>query len=442
MRTTQFHGIPVAVVLSMRTLLVAFTGLLLLLATTTPLSGAARLTYPIAGTSVAVSWPDNSFPIRYAIDRRLLQSSPDAAFLIDRAFQTWILAESKVAFRSDGLADGLKAGYNGRNTVTLTDDLFADQKYLALTTNWYDNNGLISEVDIQIDGTLFRSEYNVQHAVVHEVGHLLGLDHSGVLTSVMYPFVVKGIDTPVLDSDDRVAIGWIYSRSQKIDTGAMLAGRVVGDTGGIFAAQVVVVNEKGDLVGTTLTQPSGEFEISGIPDGQYRVYAEPLDGPVDTANLAGIWRQAAVKPFPTTFVEGSAIRVETGKIYGNLAVNGWGPTPRLNPRWIGAAGPGSRDFALGSEPLVVRAGQSVAIAVGGDGFVSGMTKFEIMNPSVRRVSEFEYGSNYVYATFTVGPNVETTSTVVVVTSGNDRAMLTGGLRLSSTALSRQRVARR
>ena len=40
-----------------------------------------------------------------------------------------------------GKLHGLKPGKDGQSSITLTDDLFAGQGFLALTTNWYDDAG-------------------------------------------------------------------------------------------------------------------------------------------------------------------------------------------------------------------------------------------------------------------------------------------------------------
>jgi hypothetical protein len=394
-----------------------------------PSFAATRLTYPMSGAATPVYWAKSAFPLPYIVDRRVVNSFGGAEAVVDRAFNAWSqVADADISFRPLGVGDNLQPGPNGQNSVTLMDDLFKGQGFIAATTNWYDiPTGQMREADIQIDASMMKSDYNVQLALEHEVGHLLGLDHSGVLSSVMYPWVSKG-GPSALTSDDTVAISAVYPRVDVGSIGATLQGRVLGDSGGIFAAQVVAMNDQGEPVATALTNSNGDFTLQPVPAGTYRLYAEPLDGPVDPRNLDGVWRDAKVVSFPTEFF-GGTIRVENGKIYGNLMVTSAGST-RLNPMWVGVTPSGRTDFSLSAAPASLKAGDTVSIAVAGDGFTSGMTTFEVLNPGVRRLSDFKYAGNYVYAQFSVGSNAASGSAVIVVKSGNETAMLTGALSVS------------
>ena len=384
--------------------------------------------------SVQVSWPASAFPIPYQVDRRVMNALPNAQMVIDRSFETWSSApDTNISFQSMGVADGLVAGEaDHKNTITLADGLFKDQYAIAMTTNWYDPKGNLTQADIMIDATLVRSDYNMQHALTHEIGHLLGLDHSAVLSAVMFPYVPHGSDAPALDSDDRNGIANLYPKSDPTLVGGTLRGRVQGDSGAVFAAQVVAVNSKGEPVATSLSDQNGDFVLQTLPAGDYRLYAEPLDGPVDARNMAGVYRLANITAFPTHFCDTGTIHVDSGKVYGNLIVNTAGAPPQLNPRWIGVTTPSSDSFTLTSIAQTVRPGQSLNIAVAGDGIVGGMTTFNVMNPGFRRMSDFHYAGNYVYATFNIAPDAPGGSAVILASNGpTQEATLTGGLRIQS-----------
>lgn len=400
-----------------------------------PAFAATRMTFDIHGTPTAVEWAPAAFPLHYDIDQRVTRLHPNAAVMIERAFAAWsTIPDVSLRFESRGVVANSVPNGEGIS-VTLTDDLLSGQGAIALTAYTYDTNtGRMLDADIRVDPSLFSGEVNAQSALEHEVGHTLGLDHSAVLSSVMYPYVGP-YDTPAdLDIDDRIAIATIYSKSDSTLRGATLQGRVLGDNGGVFAAQVVAVNEQGQPVATSLTNAAGEFALLTVPAGRYRLYAEPLDGPVMVAALQGTWRQAEAKPFPTEFFD-AAVDVENGKMYGNLVVNTAGPV-QINPRLIGASAPDATSVSLNSSPVAVTPGQTVKLTIGGDGFTSGMTEFEVLNPAFRRISDFEWWGDAVSATFTIASNAQPTSSVIVVRSGRETATLTGALRVFRAPKSR------
>ncbi|HUJ12684.1 MAG TPA: matrixin family metalloprotease, partial [Thermoanaerobaculia bacterium] len=234
----------------------------------TPAFAAVHLLYIVNGSPVAVSWPASSFPIRYVVDSSVASAFPPG--VIERAVDDWtVIPGAQVSFEDGGVMNGIKAGKDGQNSITFVDGLFKNQNFLAVTTNWYDDTGHMAEADVQIDPSVVHGGYNLELLVEHEFGHVLGLDHSGVLSSIMYPFVGSGGVT-ALDTDDEVSIANLYPERGKTADRATLSGRVMGDNGGIFAAQVVAMDGNGSPVATALTDQQGHFEIDGVPPGTYQ----------------------------------------------------------------------------------------------------------------------------------------------------------------------------
>lgn len=391
-----------------------------------PLFGAARLTFNIKGSPVPIAWTPAQFPIAYQIDADAARALAGGSEAVGRSFQSWVdLSESSVRFRDTGVA-ARPAGKDGVNAVTINDELFANSGFLAFTTTWFDDSGTIEEADIQIDPTVAGDQTRVEALIEHEVGHLLGLDHSAVVSSAMYPFVADGVGR--LDSDDRLAMAAMYPGAPEAAPGT-LRGRVDGSAGPLFGAQVVALGTTGAPVASALTSQDGTFAIE-VPAGSYKLYVEPLDGPVDPRNLSGVWRSADDSVFRTEFLQEQWLRVEAGELHDGLVVQAGAPAT-LNPKWIGVLPAGSRDVKLASTVATVRAGDTVSIAIGGDGFVGGMTQFRILGDGFSRISEFQYGPNYVWATFLVAPETPPGSFVLLAESGQEAATLTGALRVEN-----------
>jgi hypothetical protein len=401
------------------------------------LQASARLTYLINGKPTPIAWGTEAFPIQYTIDQSAAAHLPDAQNAISEAFDDWQTSgDSIVQFRG-GAVSTSPAGHDGRNSVSVSDGLFASSGFIAFTTTWFDDYGKIVEADVQVDPSA-SSGHNVKALVQHEVGHLLGLDHSAVLSAVMFPYVND--DSPnSLDRDDLTAIASIYPAPGFVARTGKLRGTVRSNTGGVFGAQIVALDASGSPVASALSDVAGNFEIGGIPGGNYQLYVEPLDGPVGPENFSGVYRNAQEGEFKTEFLSSPrSVTVRGGGVVDNLEFRGDGPVT-LNPKWIGTFAPGSNDVRLGSTVNFITAGQTVCIAVGGDGIIGGMTQFDLMSSQVKRISDFQYGQNYVWATFQVAPGIEPASLVVLATNGNENATLTGGIRILPASGSRRRA---
>jgi hypothetical protein len=413
-----------------RLMAVAFVTLVCLAAV---LEATVRQVYVLQNRPTAIAWPVESFPIVYALDRSsLLLADREAAIV--RGFDRWVEPEtSRVAFRSEA-GFGLKAGRDGINSVTAADGLFEGSGFIAFATTWFDDQGRILEGDIQIDPAMV-SKIDLEAVIQHEVGHLLGLDHAGNLSSVVYPFIQEQGEP--LSVHDRIGIAALYPLTGEQPS---VRGEVRRVSGPLFGAQVVALNAAGEVTATTLSADDGRFQFDRLPAGAYRLYVEPLDGPVTRSHLSGIFRDGSID-FRTYF-HPEPLQVAAGQTAAvTLTVESG--TQSLNPLWIGSFAPSSRDIQLTSRVIRVAPGDLVNLAVGGDGFTSGLTTFELTASSFERVSEFQYGPNYVYATFRVGSAAPAGSMSVKVESGRERAALTGAVRVdqSNGAGSRRRGAR-
>ena len=166
--------------------------------------------------------------------------------------------------------------------------------------------------------------YDLESVLIHELGHFFGFSHSLVLRAMMYPFAppVGGFtgdrpssnapDAPLGD-DDRAGLRVLYPGGQAF---GVIRGRIkpanplslmnlpatsAGQTvTGYYGTHVVAVDsDRGEVAAGTLGGYScdaslnisifdGSYEIGGLPLGhRYKVYVEPLDGPVPPVEIGG-----------------------------------------------------------------------------------------------------------------------------------------------------------
>ncbi|MDA0748771.1 MAG: beta-propeller fold lactonase family protein, partial [bacterium] len=160
---------------------------------------------------------------------------------------------------------------------------------------------------------------DLQSVLTHELGHFLGLDHSGLQGSpsvrpTMYPFYFGSERS--LETDDKAGLAALYPSVATL-TGTM-EGRVTDQRGlGVLGAHVVAYRAGTDtfavavLSGTAGVRKGeggdGEYKMEGLPPGEYQVAIEPLNGSVTARNLGGIFDRLNTD-FPREFYNNASVQ--------------------------------------------------------------------------------------------------------------------------------------
>ncbi len=121
--------------------------------------------------------------------------------------------------------------------------------------------------------------------VLHEVGHLLGLGHTGVGTATMFPAAWTGQHT--LGCADALGARDLYLPSQGTST---IRGRVDVERAREWpGVEVLVIGQRlRRVVASAFTDADGNYEITGLSSGLYVVLAQPYPGePTDLPSPLG-----------------------------------------------------------------------------------------------------------------------------------------------------------
>jgi hypothetical protein len=136
---------------------------------------------------------------------------------------------------------------------------------------------------------------DLQTVATHEVGHFLGLDHTGVVRGVMFPMAEQPSQVD-LSYDDVAGISALYPKNPPDVTTGGISGTVTLNGSPVFGAHVFAESTStavafANFPGirkspiSTLTLPDGTFQITGLPPDSYTVSAEPLDQPLTSADV-------------------------------------------------------------------------------------------------------------------------------------------------------------
>jgi hypothetical protein len=299
-------------------LMAVFVGLGILLAA--PAFSFVPLYTRSGGTANPDRWDFSAFPVSFTINTNTnsnITGNRSAADAITASFATWQGAPNTALNVSRGPdTTQTSKGFDGVNLICFvcTADFSKDANTLAVTITTTSDvvgedtkhgtrstfPGQIMDADIIFNpavtfSTGGGSGQDLQTIATHEIGHFFGLDHSGVVRAMMFPFA-PAVETR-LAYDDVAGISHIYPKSsQDVAVGTISCTVKFVSGSPVFGAHVFAdSNTTAQPYGGTvrkspiaaLTKPDGTYSITGVPVDQYTVTAEPLNGPMDNSNLEG-----------------------------------------------------------------------------------------------------------------------------------------------------------
>jgi hypothetical protein len=228
-----------------------------------------------------------------------ISAGSDSVGAIDRSIAAWSQAASVSLRRSSTIEQNVSpsAQGDGISIVTIAGTpenvaLFPDglDDATARTRIFYDSRGFITEADIVLnpflqfstDGTV--GTFDFESTVTHELGHLLGLDHSPVVGATMSDsygkngvYNLPAFSARTLAADDIAAARSLYGPA---DTNEECCGRVNGKL--VFGGNKTSVAfsiwledaDDGRVAAATTSAGDGSFRLGGLVPGKYHAYAQ------------------------------------------------------------------------------------------------------------------------------------------------------------------------
>lgn len=296
---------------------------------------------------------------------------------------------------------------------------------VALTPIWFLADGAIQDADVLLNGAGFTfttsgapGHFDVQDVATHELGHLLGLDHTGCASATMHPYVDQGIVLQrSLAEDEKSGLRDAYPAGSF----GQITGSIARASDGspVSGAHVVARDEHGRTRASILADTRGSFLLRGLEPGTYTVYARPLEATAGAGNLGPYWRGRIDTDFePTLYAASATILGANTVALGTLAV---GSDVALS---LGAP--------YDTFPIRATSGASRTIVVHGTGLFVGST-LEASDPDLILGTPLWTGTQ-VSCTLTVPAGEERGEVDLTVTSASGRiAILPAALEIAPPA---------
>ena len=275
------------------------------------------------------------------------------------------------------------------NLITVSAEnaaLFSSSVSPGRTRVFADSGGAIVEADIALnpnesfstDGT--PGTFDLESTFTHEVGHLLGLEHSAVIGATMQPrqaqnglYGLPAFTQRTLADDDAAGARALYGSQAGTGSisGRLIANGLAGSSRPIFGGQVFAEEAlTGRLIAGSVTLVSGEYRIESIEPGRYRLIGQSLDGPVSADDIASAGGSYAglldtMPPFRSLVRTGVSPSRSIAVASDMTTSVGFSvsptPAPTIKPRLIGMNG------ELSTTALPLTAGSTHIIYVAGEG---------------------------------------------------------------------------
>jgi len=172
----------------------------------------------------------------------------------------------------------------------------------AKTRIFFNRSGYITEADIVLnpfqqfstDGTF--GTFDLESTLTHEIGHMLGLRHSGVLGATMAEsfarmgtFGIADFGARTLAESDMAAIRDLYgSAGDTNDCCAAINGKLVITSGKSASLRIWAEEDRtGRVMAQAEVNADGTFMLGGMAAGSYSLFWRSVDGNINSIGQLG-----------------------------------------------------------------------------------------------------------------------------------------------------------
>ena len=155
--------------------------------------------------------------------------------------------------------------------------------------------------------------YDIQSIITHEIGHTLGLLHSGLTRSTMFFWMNKqSIGKRTLESDDIAWASYKYPGTQYSSTFGTISGNIKYGYGlnPVAGALVTAINTLNSISFHSYSDADGNYVIPVLSgSNQYYIHIQPLDGdvggyPMTPANISSyIYSNTVYTDYPEEYFD-------------------------------------------------------------------------------------------------------------------------------------------
>jgi hypothetical protein len=256
------------------------------------------------GNTIRLRWKNSTIPITLSDSLTKqnpnIKSGSDVEGAVRRSFETWekvanVRFEITTADKQSVSASGKSGDGASLLTISQTPEnllLFSGdtEEVSARTRTFFDRNGFITEADIVLnpyeqfstDGSI--GTFDLEATFTHEIGHLLGLEHSSIAGATMFErqgkngiYGLPNFNARTLAEDDISGIRALYGAiNSDVSCCGTLNGKLSTASGKTAKDTQVWIEETetGRVIAGVLTNSSGNFRIEGLSNGKFSVYAQ------------------------------------------------------------------------------------------------------------------------------------------------------------------------